>query len=240
LTPKQTDRALGAIYAGPPSDFVQGRDALAKKLRSDGAGDEADRVGSLRKPSKAAAVLNALSREQPKPVKRYLGLAEKLRKATSGKVDVKRMRELAREEGELLEELVADAGKLGDRASASTLDRVRETLQAAQVDAELRDRVVAGRVEREARAASVGLDNLAAPPVATRPRSKTKSDKGADDAKRKRLEDAKADLKDAKTAAREAARDVARAETALGKAKRARDAADDRVERAKSKLETTR
>ena len=73
------------------------------------------------------------------------------------------MRELAREEGELLEELVAEAGKLGDGASASTLDRVRETLQAAQVDAELAEKVLSGRVEREERAASVGLDNLAAP-----------------------------------------------------------------------------
>ncbi len=76
------------------------------------------------------------------------------------------MRELAREEGELLEELVANAGKLGDGASASTLDRVRETLQAAQVDGELAAQVLAGRVEREERAASVGLENLASPPQA--------------------------------------------------------------------------
>ena len=158
---KKTEKALDEIYSGPAAEFIGGRDELAKKLRADGDDDAAKRVKALRKPSKAAAVVNALALDDPKPVKRYLGLADKLRKATSGKVDAKRMRELARTEGELLEELVARAGELGDGPSSSTLDRVRETLQAAQVDTELAERVAAGRVEREERAASVGLDNLA-------------------------------------------------------------------------------
>jgi len=71
------------------------------------------------------------------------------------------------------------------RASVSTLDRVRETLQAAQVDPELRERVLAGRVEREARAASVGLDSLAAPPVAARRRSKRAADRKVERAEAK-------------------------------------------------------
>ena len=171
---RKTEKALDRIYAGPPAGFIKGRDALAKDLRAEGS-EEAELVKVLRKPSKAAAVVNALALDDPKPVKRYLGLAEKLRKATSGKVDAKRMRELAREEGELLEELVANAGKLGDGASASTLDRVRETLQAAQVDGELAAQVLAGRVEREERAASVGLENLASPPQASGKRAKTKA-----------------------------------------------------------------
>ena len=136
MTKAQIEKALDAIYGGEPSEFIKGRDALAKKLREDGD-EAADDVKRLRKPSKAAAVVNALALERPKPVKIYLGLADKLRKATSGKVDAAKMRSLAREEGELLEELVAEAGKLADGASASTLDRVRETLQAAQVDSEL-------------------------------------------------------------------------------------------------------
>ncbi len=162
----KTQKTLDRIFGGDPATFIEGRNALAKKLKDDGDAAEAKRVKELRKPSKAAAVVNALALEHPKPVKRYLGLADKLREVTSGKVDAKRMRELAREEGELLEELVAKAGDLGDGASAATLDRVRETLQAAQVDADLADKVLAGRVEREERAASVGLDNLAAPPQA--------------------------------------------------------------------------
>jgi len=236
---KKTEKALDRIYAGPPTDFIKERDALAKELRAEGS-EEAVLVKALRKPSKAAAVVNALALDDPKPIRRYLGLAEKLRKATSGKVDAKRMRELAREEGELLEELVANAGELGEGASASTLDRVRETLQAAQVDGELAAQVLAGRVEREERAASVGLENLAAPPQAgaKRTKAKAKSSGGSatKEAKRKRLAAAKDALKDARDEAREAARAVARAEGELAKAERARDAAEGRVERAEKKL----
>jgi hypothetical protein len=240
---KATEKALDEIFGGAPADFIKGRDALAKKLRANGEEEAASDVKALKKPSKAAAVVNALALDDPRPVKRYLDLADKLREVTSGKVDAKRMRELAREEGELLEELVAKAGKLGDGASLSTLDRVRETLQAAQVDAQLADKVLAGRVEREQRAASVGLDNLAGPPVAPS-RTKTSAKGPASDesskknaAAKKRRSEAREELKAAQAEAREAAREVARAESALAKAERARDAADGRVERAEAKLE---
>ena len=237
---KATEKALDEIYGGPAADFIKGRDALAKRLRADGDHDAAGAVKSLRKPSRAAAVVNALALDDPKPLKRYLKLADELRKATSGKVDATRMRALAREDGERLEELVARAGELGDGSSASTLDRVRETLQAAQVDAELAKKVVSGRVEREERAASVGLDNLAGPPVAA-PRTKSAKAEPAkerkrEDAARTRRAAAQADLEDAEAASRQAERDLARAETALAKAERARDAAAGKVERAAKKL----
>jgi hypothetical protein len=243
----KTEKALDEIFGGPPSAFTKGRDALAKQLKDEGNAEEARRVKALRKPSKAAAVVNSLSLDDPKPVKRYLGLADKLREATSGKVDVEKMRELAREEGELLEDLVARAGKLDDEASTPTLDRVRETLQAAQVDSDLAARVLAGRVEREERAASVGLDNLAAPPQAARKRSAKPKEGTKDDsakrenaAMRKRIAEAKEALKEATAEAREAAREVARAESELAKAERARDSAEGKVERAEAKLEKLR
>ncbi len=247
---KNAEKALDDIYGGPPADFIKGRDVLAKELKGRGKDDEAARVKSLRKPSKAAAVLNALALSEPKEVKRYLGLADKLRKATAGKVNAERMRALAREEGELLEELVTEAGKLGEGGSAATLDRVRETLQAAQVDDQLRKRVLAGRGGREERAASVGLENLAAPPVAARrkaPGGKTKAaaprsdelarEHRADAKARKRRADVKAELQAAEADAREAAREVAKAKSALAKAERTRAAADAKVERAQAKLE---
>ena len=237
---KATEKALDEIYGGPPAGFIKGRDALAKRLRADGDQDAAGAVKSLRKPSRAAAVVNALALEDPKPLKRYLKLADELRKATSGKVDAARMRALAREDGELLEELVARAGELAGGSSASTLDRVRETLQAAQVDAELAEKVASGRVEREERAASVGLDNLAGPPVAT-PRTKSAKagpakERKRENAARKRRAAAQAELENAEAESRQAEREVARAEAALAKAERARDAAAGKVERAAKKL----
>lgn len=238
---KQTDKALDEIFGGPPADFIKGRDALAKELKDAGDADEAKRVKALRKPSKAASVVNALALDDPKGVKRYLALADELRKATSGKVDATRMRELAREEGEVLEELVANAGTLGGGTSASTLDRVRETLQAAQVDSDLAAKLLAGRIEREERAASVGLDNLAAPPEASKRSGKParpRADEGKGEAKRakKRRDEANAAVSAAKAEAREAAREVAHAQKALAKAERDLEAAEGKVERAETKL----
>ena len=236
---KKTEKALDEIFGGPPAAFIKRRNALAKELKDQGEAGEAERIKAFRKPSKAAAVVNALALEDPKPVKRYLGLADKFRRATSGKVDAKRMRELAREEGELLEDLVATAGGLSDGASASTLDRVRETLQAAQVDASLAERVLTGRVEREERAASVGLENLAAPPKATRRARQKRAKAGSerpDAAALKRRTEAKAELASARTDARKAAREVARAEQAMAKAERTREGADRKVERAEARL----
>lgn len=217
------EKQLDEIYGGPPADFVAGRDAIAKRLRADGKSDEADRVKSLRKPSKAASAVNALALAEPKKVKRYIGLADALRKATSGKVDASKMRSLAREDGELLEELVARAAELTDGIGTASRDRVRETLQAAQIDPEVGERVSAGRVEREERAASVGLENLLASPKAPPRRSKSKPAKRAES------------RRDAKV--REAKRDLARAEAELAKAERARATAERKVKAARSKLE---
>jgi len=243
LARSKLDKALDDLYRAEPAEFTKKRDALAKQLLADGDSDGAERVKRLRKPSKAAWVVNALAGSEPKAVKKYMGLADKLRKVTSGEVDAKRMRALAREEGELLEELVDEAGKLSDGASASTLDRVRETLQAAQLDGELRESLLAGRVEREERAASVGLDNLAAAPVAAKRRPKSKAAANADDdakkaaaKSRKQRAEAEADFKNAEAEARDAEREVARAEAALAKAERSRDRAAEKVERAEAKV----
>jgi hypothetical protein len=233
---RATEQALDAIYAGPQDDFIRGRDALAKELRAAGDNAGAKAVKRLRKPSKAAWVLNAFALEEPEAVERYLGLAGELRKASSGRVDANRLRELAREEGELLEEIVAGAGRLSRGVSAATLDRVRETLQAAQVDDELRQRVASGRVEREERAASVGLENLVAPPTAGTGGKKKAAARSSEDKDRKRRRAAEAELKEAKSEARAAARAVARAQTALTRAERDRDAAEEKAERAEARL----
>ena len=240
------ERELDEIYAGPPEDFIARRDAIAKRLRTNDP-EAAKHVAKLKKPSKAAALVNRLALERADDVSRYLSLADELRKATSGKVNAERMRTLAREDGDLLEELVAQAGALDGDISSASLDRVRESLQAAQVDPDLRAAVASGRLEREGRAASVGLENLAAPPEApkrgragsteTRPRSAKDDEKRERAREKKRLGKAKAALAEAKTGAREAAREVARAEKALAKAEREREAAERRVAEAEAKLE---
>jgi hypothetical protein len=54
---------VDALYAGAPGDFTAARDALARELRAAGEREQADRVRALRRPSKLAAELNRLVRE---------------------------------------------------------------------------------------------------------------------------------------------------------------------------------
>ena len=54
-----------ALYGLPLDAFVAERDALAKRLRTDGRGGDADEVKALRKPSVAAWAVNQVVRSQP-------------------------------------------------------------------------------------------------------------------------------------------------------------------------------
>jgi hypothetical protein len=59
------DARIDALYAGPGGEFTARRAALVKDLRAAGDRDGADRVGALRRPTKLAARLNRLAREEP-------------------------------------------------------------------------------------------------------------------------------------------------------------------------------
>ena len=83
---------------------------------------------------------------------------------------------------------------------------MRETLEAAAVDVDVRSRVLAGRLEREERAASIGFGAIAASTPSGRARSKR-----ADAPKRRRREKAERELADAERALVEAEWEVERA-----------------------------
>jgi len=240
------DQEIDQLFVQSPDAFTAERNALAKRLRADGERDGAERITKLKKPSQSAWLVNALALVKPGSIAELLEAAERLRKAASGG-DATAMRSAAREESETLDRLVEEARDLaigaGEEPAPASLERVRETLQAAQVDPELRETVSAGRLEREQRAASIGFDNLAAPPEPAQKRrnkapKSAKHDASAKKASRKRLQEAKAQLSEAKAEAREAAREVARAEGDLARAERAREAADNRVARAQAKAES--
>src|SRR3954470_17666996 len=54
------------LYGLALDEFIPARDALAKRLRADGRGEEAEDVAALRKPSVAAWAANQAVRTQPK------------------------------------------------------------------------------------------------------------------------------------------------------------------------------
>jgi hypothetical protein len=146
------------LYGLPDDEFTAARDALAKRLRGEKRRDEADEVKALRRPSVAAAAINRAVREHG--ADELLAAGEALREAhealLSGKGDAKAVREATAREREAVREFALLA--LGDGASASTEEKVRATLHAASVDDDVRDLLVAGRLERDAEA---GADPLA-------------------------------------------------------------------------------
>jgi hypothetical protein len=78
------DQRIDALYAGSPSEFTAGRDALAKDLRAAGQRDEADRVRRLRRPTKIAAELNRLARGEPATMAAAIEAEEALEAAQRG------------------------------------------------------------------------------------------------------------------------------------------------------------
>ena len=183
---------LDDLYRAHPSEFVAARDALAKKLRTDGEREDADRVKKLRRPSAAAWLLNLVALAQPKLLKEFAKASGDLEKAQARALEGKdegaakwraaaaREREAAEAVIDAAEEAAADAGR---PATKQALDLVDGTLHAAAADPELRDRVVAGRLEREQSGASIGAAGLVAAPP---PPGKRKSAAKDGDSARKR------------------------------------------------------
>src|SRR5512133_1155084 len=75
------DDALDGLYHGPLEEFTSARNELAKSLRSDGEAAAADEVKALRKPSRAAWLVNQLGVRKPKEVGELLEVGEELRAA---------------------------------------------------------------------------------------------------------------------------------------------------------------
>jgi hypothetical protein len=61
--PDALEAELDALYRAPLSEFISRRDALARRLKTDGAADQARRVKALRKPTAVAAAINRLHLE---------------------------------------------------------------------------------------------------------------------------------------------------------------------------------
>ena len=75
------DARLDALFAGPPGEFTAGRDALARQLRADGQAEDADRVRALRRPSRLAAEINHLVRDDPARIAALLAAEAELGRA---------------------------------------------------------------------------------------------------------------------------------------------------------------
>jgi len=246
---------LDDLYGLPLDRFIPERASLVRELRSGGEREHAAEVAAVRKPSVAAWAVNQLMRTQRSEVEDLFAAGDTLRDVQAGvlggSADARDLRSAAERERGAVDALVEIARGLlsssGHELSATTVERVTETLHAAALDDDARGQVSEGRLVRELRHVGLGAGlggAAAAPPATARaPRPPTK---GADDGGGKsgpgkaRARDAAAErqaIKERKAAETEARRE----REATRKQARAleRDAARE-VDRAERALRTAR
>ena len=231
--PKGVDpRALDALYGGPLEEFTAGRNALAKDLRTDGKSPAADWVKGLRKPSRAAWLVNQLAARKSGEVADLLKVGSELRSAQeemlAGSPNRAKLRETARREQRKVDSLARAAEAIGREhgAGAQILTRVAETLQSAAGDPAVAAAIERGRLTREQRAASIGLVGTATPATGGSKRGKASERKVAEQrARRQRAKRRQA-----------AERKLASAEKRLERERVALERARDRVEEAEGRV----
>jgi hypothetical protein len=224
--------ALDRLFHGPLEEFTSARNELARSLRSDGEAEAADWVKSLRKPSRAAWLVNRLATLKADEVRGLLEVGEELRAAQeemlAGATDREKLREAARREQEAVDSLLRTADAIGREhgVGAQILTRVGETLQAAAGDPELAEAIRRGRVTKEQRAASIGLVGPTSAPAPARKgkRGDAAAERRARQQQAKRRKEAERKLT---TAERKLERERAKLE-------RARDAVEEAEQRAHS------
>src|SRR3954471_6049462 len=159
--PTMVDEA-DELYGLPDAEFTAARDALAKRLRAEKRREDADAVKALRRPSVAAGAINRAVREHG--ADEVLAAGEALREAhealLSGSGDAKAVREATERERAAVRDFARVA--LGEDASEATEEKVRATLHAASVDDDVREALIAGRLERGAGAGADPMALLAA------------------------------------------------------------------------------
>jgi hypothetical protein len=127
--------AVAELYGADPDAFTERRRALATAARDAGQRDAATAITALRKPTRAAWVVNRLARADPDAPARLAAMAAELRDAERAK-DGPRLRELSAARGALIDALTAQAlAAAGVFDPPSSLrDEVTATLTAALAD----------------------------------------------------------------------------------------------------------
>jgi hypothetical protein len=242
VTPDLTD-VESRLYGADLDAFVRERSAAARELRGEGKRAEAAAIAKLPKPSVAAWMVNRVAREQPDLVAALLDAGARLREVQLGAGSAADLRAAAEGQDAALRAVMRRIETIAaDRGSATTLDRVRETLHAAALDADLAEQVRRGVLVREQRAVgfpagiAIPAERRRAAPARRTPakpaqeRSKPKArPQPRDEVAAKRLERAAA-------AAQRAQETLASADAELAQSRDAFDGATRELDRARQAL----
>jgi hypothetical protein len=235
------------LYGLPLPEFVAARDELARRLRREGARDDAVIVAKLRRPSAAAWAVNQVVRTQRAAARELWAAGDALldaqQRLVSGGGSATELRAAAARERDAVEALGSAAAGLldptGRAPSRTTLERVHETLHAAALEPDVRERAAAGRLESEHRhiglggAVGTGPARAAGPAPAPSPERGEPPDRDRELEERERRERRRR-LRDAVTAAEadlEGARAaLADADASVRQARREADEAQERLD----------
>ena len=152
------DSAAAELYAAPPEEFTERRKALGEQARAAGDREAARQITALRKPTRAAWVVNRLVRAAPGTPALLADLAGRLRDAEQAR-DGRLLRELTGRRRALIDDLTRQAfaaAGLPDPPPALR-DEVTGTLSAALADADVAADLAAGTVTRAVTWSGFGL-----------------------------------------------------------------------------------
>jgi hypothetical protein len=146
------------LYAAPPGEFTQRRNGLAAAARTAGDRETARQITALRKPTRAAWIVNRLARAEPGTAATLADLAAGLRAATDAR-DGRRLRDLSARRRALIDSLADQAFSLADLTDPppALREEVTATLAAALADPEVAGRLAAGTLTRAATWSGFGL-----------------------------------------------------------------------------------
>jgi hypothetical protein len=253
------------LFGCPPSEFVEARNVLVRRLRAEGDRDAATEVSRLRRPTPSVWALNQVARHEPALVGDLREAIAHLRTATQEALqgDPSGLR-LAQQAERTAVDTVVEAAEahlsgLGVPASGSTHQRMLDTLRATNADSEASALLEAGRLTEDLTSAGLGLEGFSgstALPTGTRKRrdraaTATSAADPAEEAAAKQDElararwtkldnaanEAEAQAASVQAEADEARRTADRAAADADKAQQAADRARDRAQKARTRAD---
>jgi hypothetical protein len=151
------------LWSLPPEGFTAARDVLVRELRAAGRAEDAARVKALRKPTRDAWAVNLIARSEPDALLPLVDLGEQLR-AAQASGDAAALRSLSARRSAVVEQVVSATQRLVGALSASALESVRATFNAAVADADAAAQVRAARLTSGLVYAGLGVAPLLAVP----------------------------------------------------------------------------
>lgn len=152
--------AADVLFCADPDGFIALRTELARKARTSGDREVASAIAALRKPTRAAWLVNLVVRGNRDAVDQLIGVHDALA-AASAAVDIAGLRELTSTRTELAQELtdlaVAMASGRGYSVPDAVRDDIARTFQAAASDSAILASVLAGTLEKPLAYAGFGF-----------------------------------------------------------------------------------